>query len=60
MSSEYRVAGEAFVDRQALARNGEFAAAGGHQGAVVLPTLRLFVIGCLDPRVDQGTCSASS
>jgi len=36
----------------ALARNRGFAAAGGHEGAVVLPTLRLFVIGCLDPRVD--------
>jgi carbonic anhydrase len=36
----------------ALARNREFAGAGGHEGAVVLPTLRLFVIGCLDPRVD--------
>ena len=41
----------AFIDIT-LARNREFAAAGGHQGAVVLPTLRLFVIGCLDPRVD--------
>ena len=36
----------------ALARNRDFAAAGGHEGAVVLPTLRVFVIGCLDPRVD--------
>jgi carbonic anhydrase len=36
----------------ALERNREFAAAGGHQGAVVLPNLRLFVITCLDPRVD--------
>jgi carbonic anhydrase len=36
----------------ALARNRAFAAAGGHQGAVVFPTLRLFVITCLDPRVD--------
>ena len=26
--------------------------AGGHQGAVVFPNLRLFVITCLDPRVD--------
>ena len=33
-------------------RNRAFAAAGGHQGAVVFPTLRLFVITCLDPRVD--------
>lgn len=36
----------------ALERNRAFAAAGGHQGAVVFPTLRLFVITCLDPRVD--------
>jgi carbonic anhydrase len=36
----------------ALERNRGFAAAGGHEGAVVLPNLRLFVITCLDPRVD--------
>jgi carbonic anhydrase len=36
----------------ALARNRAFAAAGGHQGAVVFPKLGLFVITCLDPRVD--------
>jgi carbonic anhydrase len=36
----------------ALERNRAFAAAGGHDGAVVFPTLRLFVITCLDPRVD--------
>jgi carbonic anhydrase len=36
----------------ALARNRAFAAAGGHESAVVLPKLRLFVITCLDPRVD--------
>jgi carbonic anhydrase len=36
----------------ALERNRAFAAAGGHEGAVVLPKLRLFVITCLDPRVD--------
>jgi carbonic anhydrase len=36
----------------ALARNREFAASGGHEGAVVFPQLRLFVITCLDPRVD--------
>ena len=35
-----------------LPRNRAFAAAGGHEGAVVLPDLRLFVITCLDPRVD--------
>jgi carbonic anhydrase len=36
----------------ALERNRAFAAAGGHQGAVVFPKLGLFVITCLDPRVD--------
>jgi carbonic anhydrase len=36
----------------ALARNRAFAAAGGHKDTVVFPTLRLFVITCLDPRVD--------
>jgi carbonic anhydrase len=36
----------------ALARNRAFAATGGHHGAVVFPNLRLFVITCLDPRVD--------
>ena len=36
----------------AFERNGAFAAAGGHEGAVVLPRLNLFVITCLDPRVD--------
>jgi carbonic anhydrase len=36
----------------ALERNRAFAAAGGHEGAVVFPSLRLFVITCLDPRVD--------
>ncbi len=36
----------------ALARNRAFAAAGGHEGAVVLPTLGLFVITCCDPRTD--------
>ena len=38
--------------RSALERNRAFAAAGGHEGAVVFPQLRLFVITCLDPRVD--------
>ena len=33
-------------------RNRAFAAAGGHEGAVILPQLSLFVITCLDPRVD--------
>jgi carbonic anhydrase len=36
----------------ALARNRTFAAAGGHEGAVVFPKLGLFVITCIDPRVD--------
>jgi carbonic anhydrase len=36
----------------ALARNRAFAAAGGHEGASLFPTLRLLVITCLDPRVD--------
>jgi carbonic anhydrase len=36
----------------AIERNRVFAAAGGHQGAVVFPHLRLFVITCLDPRTD--------
>jgi carbonic anhydrase len=35
-----------------LERNRAFAAAGGHQGAVVFPSLRLFVITCCDPRTD--------
>ena len=39
------------IDR-ALERNRTFAAAGGHEGAVVFPNLRLFVITYLDPRVD--------
>jgi len=36
----------------ALERNRAFAAAAGHEGGVVFPNLRLFVITCLDPRVD--------
>jgi carbonic anhydrase len=36
----------------ALERNQTFAAAGGHDGAVTVPHLGLFVITCLDPRVD--------
>jgi carbonic anhydrase len=36
----------------ALERNRAFAAAGGHEGAVVFPKLNLFAITCLDPRVD--------
>lgn len=36
----------------ALARNHAFAAAGAHEGASVFPALGLFVVTCLDPRVD--------
>jgi carbonic anhydrase len=36
----------------ALARNRDFAASGAHEGAVVLPNLRMLVLTCLDPRVD--------
>jgi carbonic anhydrase len=36
----------------AFERNRAFAAAGGHEGAVVFPTLGLFVVTCCDPRVD--------
>ena len=36
----------------ALERNRAFASAGGHEGAVVFPDLRLFVVTCIDPRVD--------
>jgi len=36
----------------ALERNRAFAAAGGHDGAVVFPTLGLFVLTCCDPRTD--------
>ena len=36
----------------ALERNRVFAADGGHEGAGVFPRLRLYVITCLDPRVD--------
>jgi carbonic anhydrase len=43
--------GAAGIDA-ALARNRAFATGGGHEGAVVFPDLRLFVITCLDPRVD--------
>jgi carbonic anhydrase len=36
----------------ALERNRVFAAEGAHEGAVVFPRLGLFVVTCLDPRVD--------
>jgi carbonic anhydrase len=38
--------------RAPLERNRAFAAAGGHEDAVVFPDLRLFVVTCIDPRVD--------
>ena len=47
-----RVQSSAGGIESALARNRAFADAAGHQGAVVFPNLRLFVITCLDPRVD--------
>ncbi len=50
--SQQQVAAPATGIEAGLERNGAFAAAGGHDGAVVLPNLRLFVITCLDPRVD--------
>jgi carbonic anhydrase len=36
----------------ALGRNRDFAMTGGHEGQVVFPNLRLFVITCIDPRTD--------
>jgi carbonic anhydrase len=36
----------------ALSRNRDFAARGGHEGQVVFPKLRLFVVTCIDPRTD--------
>ena len=36
----------------ALERNQAFAGAGAHEGAGMFPNLRLFVVTCLDPRVD--------
>ncbi|WP_272473111.1 carbonic anhydrase [Baekduia alba] len=36
----------------ALARNHAFATAGGHRGATIMPALRIYVITCLDPRLD--------
>ena len=56
MSSGFELTnpGESGVEgiEAALERNRAFAAAGGHHGAVVFPNLRLFVVTCLDPRVD--------
>ena len=37
---------------EALRRNRDFAASRGHEGAVVFPKLRLFVVTCIDPRTD--------
>jgi carbonic anhydrase len=48
---ETRVTATANID-PALERNRVFAAAGAHKDAVVFPNLRVFVITCLDPRVD--------
>jgi hypothetical protein len=52
-ANEFGVTGrdEASADNieTALARNRAFAAASGHAGAVVFPSLSLFVITCLDP-----------
>jgi carbonic anhydrase len=36
----------------AVARNRAFAEAGKHEGATLIPALRLLVLTCLDPRVD--------
>jgi carbonic anhydrase len=36
----------------ALERNRAFAGSGAHEGAVIFPKLRLFVITCCDPRTD--------
>jgi carbonic anhydrase len=52
MSNQEATAPTAGNVEAALARNRAFAAAGGHEGAVVFPNLRLFVLTCLDPRVD--------
>jgi carbonic anhydrase len=50
LSSTDRPDGPAFD--AVLARNRAFAAAGGHEGAVVFPSLGLFVVTCCDPRTD--------
>lgn len=36
----------------ALERNQRFAASGAHRDATIMPKLNLFVVTCLDPRVD--------
>jgi len=48
-----------YRDRIPLERNRTFAAGRGHEGAVVFPDLRLFVVTCIDPRVDPLTSSTS-
>jgi len=40
------------MNAELLDRNRAFAAAGAHEGAVMFPALGLFVVTCLDPRVD--------
>jgi carbonic anhydrase len=52
LTAEQAAAAPAANLNTALERNRAFAAAGGHHGAVVFPALRLFVIACVDPRVD--------
>jgi carbonic anhydrase len=52
MSNQQLVQPDGANIESGLERNRAFAADGGHQGAVVFPKLRLFVITCLDPRVD--------
>jgi carbonic anhydrase len=37
---------------EALRRNRGFAARGGHEGQVIFPQLRLYVVTCIDPRTD--------
>ena len=36
----------------ALERNRRFAASGAHRDATIMPKLNLFIVTCLDPRVD--------
>jgi len=52
MSNRLRTPPDPANIESALERNRAFASAGGQEGAVVFPNLRLFVITCLDPRVD--------
>jgi carbonic anhydrase len=50
LSSSDRPSGPAFD--AALGRNRAFAATGAHEGAVVFPSMGLFVVTCCDPRTD--------